>query len=47
MLHLLRETSLEQAIADYPDAHNIPQRNIENARKLGIKQLVKALASCL
>ncbi len=46
MLHLLREASLELAIADYPDTENIPQRNIDHARKLGEKHMVDALASC-
>ena len=29
VLHLLREESLERAIADYPNVDDIPQRNIE------------------
>lgn len=35
MLHLLREASIERAVADYPDAALIPQRNIETLRRLG------------
>jgi len=39
MLHLLREDSLSKAIAEYPDADKIPERNIEKLRSLGIKKL--------
>ncbi len=46
MLHLLREASLERAIADYPDVDKIPQRNIEHATKLGEKYMADALANC-
>lgn len=35
MLHLLREASIEQAVAGYPDVDDIPARNIETLRKLG------------
>jgi hypothetical protein len=35
MLHLLREASIERAVADYPDAAGIPGRNIETLRRLG------------
>jgi hypothetical protein len=42
MLHLLRETSLEKALASYPNPEEIPQRNIEYTRELGVTQL-KAL----
>ncbi len=34
-LHLLRDASVERALADYPDADQIPQRNIETLRRLG------------
>lgn len=46
MLHLLREASLERAIADNPDVDKIPQRNIEQATKLGEKHMAKVLANC-
>ena len=36
MLHLLREASIEQAVASYPDVDGIPVRNIEALRKLGL-----------
>ena len=35
MLHLLREDSIERAVAAFPDAGEIYQRNIETLRKLG------------
>ena len=35
MLHLLREDSIERAVAAFPDAAEIYQRNIETLRKLG------------
>jgi hypothetical protein len=34
MLHILREASVERAIADYPDADRISERNIETMRRL-------------
>jgi hypothetical protein len=46
ILHLLREASLEQAIAAYPDPENIPQRNIELTRKLGLRKMQTLLAVC-
>ncbi len=39
MLHLLREDSLEQALAAYPDVDGIPERNIATLRTLGIASL--------
>jgi hypothetical protein len=46
MLHLLRETSLEQAVASHPDPENIPQHNIELTRKLGLAKMQTLLAAC-
>jgi hypothetical protein len=46
MLHLLREASLQRAIADYPAIDDVPQRNIKHARTLGEKKLAEELASC-
>ena len=34
-LHLIRESSLEQAVAAFPDAEDIYDNNIETLRKLG------------
>lgn len=35
MLHLLREESVERAVAEFADAGRIPDRNIENMRRIG------------
>ncbi len=47
MLHILREASVEKAIANYPDAENIPARNITHARKEGLRRMQKGLEDCL
>ncbi len=36
-LHLLREASLERAVAAFPEAETIYERNIETLQKLGIE----------
>ncbi len=46
MLHLLREASVEKAVASYPDPENIPARNIENLKTLSPQKL-KVLKSLL
>ena len=46
ILHLLREDSLEKAIADHADVDQIPVRNIELMNKLGIDQLKALLSDC-
>jgi len=46
MLHLLRETSIEQAVASHPDTEGIPQHNIELTRKLGLAKMQALLAAC-
>ncbi|NOS88846.1 MAG: DUF1415 domain-containing protein [Methylococcaceae bacterium] len=46
MLHLLRETSIDYAVEHYPDAENIPQRNIQLTRHLGLAHLRAVLAAC-
>lgn len=35
LLHLIREQSLERAIANYPNPDRIPQRNVELLKSLG------------
>ena len=42
LLHLIREQSLERAIANYPDSDLIPERNIELLKSLG-KDKMKTL----
>lgn len=39
MLHLLREDSLERAIAGYPGTESIPERNIELMNRLGVEHM--------
>jgi uncharacterized protein len=44
MLHLLREESLESAIANYPGSDSIPDNNIAKARALGPDYWIKLMA---
>lgn len=37
MLHLLRESSVERAVAAFPDASRIFEKNIETLRRLGLE----------
>lgn len=46
MLHLLRESSLEQAIKHYANPELIPERNIELTRELGLHTMQDLLAAC-
>ena len=46
MLHLIREESLERAIAGYPDADEIPDRNMELMRSLGHSHMRALLLAC-
>ncbi len=39
ILHILREDRLERALADYPDAEAIPERNIATLNRLGADHL--------
>jgi len=41
MFHLIREHSLEKAVASYPEPERIPQRNIALLRKMGIEEILK------
>lgn len=45
VLHLLREASVEKAIAAFPDAGEIPERNIETMRRLGLRRLIDESAA--
>jgi hypothetical protein len=47
LLHLLREASLERAIADSPDAAEIPARNINLMNSLGQDKLKALIQGCL
>jgi len=46
LLHLLREQSLERSIASYPDAEQIPLRNIALMKCLGVARLKQLLRAC-
>jgi hypothetical protein len=46
MLHLIREESIERAVAAYPHPENIPERNIELTRRLGQAKMQALLAAC-
>lgn len=45
MLHLIREASIEKALAHYPkDPDLIPETNVKLARKLGLQKMQTLLA---
>jgi uncharacterized protein len=46
MFHLIREASLEQALAGYPHPEAIPQRNIARLRSLGLSEMQRRLDLC-
>ena len=46
MLHLIREQSLEQAIASYSDIDQVPIRNIERMNELGRDKLQVIMQAC-
>jgi hypothetical protein len=46
MLHIIREASIEKALANYPDPAGIPERNIEITRQLGLEKLRAILSAC-
>ena len=45
MLHILREASVEQAVKNYPNPAQIPERNIELTRRLGLEAMKDLLRS--
>jgi hypothetical protein len=47
MLHILREESVSNALEHFPDAEDIPQRNIDFAREKGWKYMQMLRAACL
>jgi uncharacterized protein len=46
MLHLIREESLERAIANYPDSDRIPERNIALLKSLGRDKIQALFQAC-
>jgi hypothetical protein len=47
ILHILREESLEEVIADHPDTGHIPARNITKMNSLGHSRLQELLQNCI
>lgn len=47
IFHLLREQSIESALAQYKNPENIPQTNIRLAREMGIKKMQGLLEQAL
>ena len=47
IFHILREANLEAALKSYPNPEQIPPRNIELTRRLGLEVMRASLASCL
>jgi hypothetical protein len=47
MIHILREDSLTKAISLYPNAEQIPEHNIEFARKKGVQYMQMLRLACL
>jgi len=45
-LHLLRESSLEQALEHYSNPELIPEQNIKKARQLGLEKMQLLLRNC-
>ncbi len=43
MLHLIRESGLEKAIANYPNVEAIPENNIKKMREIGYQEMQKKL----
>jgi len=43
MLHLIREKSIEQALARYKDPESIPEKNVQLAQKLGLEKMQSLL----
>ena len=46
MLHILREASLEVVLKTYPNPEEIPDRNIELTRSIGLDAMKAILANC-
>jgi len=47
MLHLLREESIDTALANYNDPQNIPERNINFAKEKGLTYMKMLRDACL
>jgi hypothetical protein len=47
MLHILRESSIDKAIAHYENPENIPERNVDFARRKGLTFMKLLRDSCI
>jgi len=45
-LHIIREASMEKALANFSDPESIPERNIEFAERKGSEFFIKLLKEC-
>jgi len=46
MVHILRESSIETALKNYPTPEKIPEQNIALTQSLGLKAMQALLAAC-
>ncbi|GMR15948.1 MAG: DUF1415 domain-containing protein [Gammaproteobacteria bacterium] len=46
MFHLIRESSVQLAIENHPDAESIPERNVEYARQQGLEKMTELFNQC-
>ena len=46
LFHLIRENSLEQALAHYDQPETIPQRNVQLLRDMGLQKVRQYLSAC-
>ena len=46
MIHIIRESEMEQALAHHPDPESIPQTNIDTTEALGEATLRAQLKAC-
>ncbi|QFU21947.1 DUF1415 domain-containing protein [Shewanella eurypsychrophilus] len=47
VLHIIREASMEKALADYNEPETIPERNIEFSQRKGSEFFAKLLSECM
>ena len=47
ILHIIREKSLTDAIANYPDVHQIPVRNLARMKEMSHDRLLSILQACI
>jgi len=46
MFHILRESSIEKALRNYPNPEKIPERNIQLTQELGLNRMKQLLSNC-